>query len=82
VNLKLTEDERDALRELVYSPGWEPLLKVVEQFVATQERKLVSYNLKEGPEGLVHARAALNGADMLRADLNNLKKLFKVTGEN
>lgn len=74
----LNMDDQEALEELLMSHGWGPLLKVVDVLVREQEQNVMRYNLKDGPDGLVIAKAQTEGAYTMKRRLNELKdEVFK-----
>jgi predicted kinase len=64
---KLTQDEREALAELLHSDGFPALLKELDALVADMERRVVAYNMD--PPGadreLVLAKCRAEGARRL-----------------
>lgn len=75
--IKLDRDDTDALLELMVGHGWKPLLAAVENLVNDEEQRLLKYNLEDGAEKLVHAKARVEGARRLASNLRDLKEVLK-----
>lgn len=60
--MKLDLDEKESLVSIMQSPGWEALEKLMLAAYKKQEYAVMTYNLSEGPEKLVHAKARAEGA--------------------
>ena len=69
MNLKLTQEEREEIALLSDAPAWEALQKVIEAVAQDIEGRLLTYTLLEGAEGLVHAKARVEGARQLQLKL-------------
>lgn len=74
---KLTIDEKEFLHDLVNSPGWPVLLKKVDWLASNIESAVLRYNLDDGPEKLVHAKARAEGSRQLLVAIQGIKKEFK-----
>ena len=74
MKFKLSQDEREALIDVLKSDGWSPLLKCIEQLVQRQEELLLSYDLGNGADRLIHEKARVEGARRVQADIQQIKK--------
>lgn len=70
----LNEDETELYDDLIRHQGWKPLMKVVEVLRRDLDNRVLTYNLSEGPEGLVYAKARAEGAKMLEQKIQDLTK--------
>jgi hypothetical protein len=76
--LKLGIDEQELAKDALDSDSWPVILKLIEDMAKRFESKVMSYNLSEGPDGLVIEKARAEGARALFTDVKTLKaKLFK-----
>lgn len=76
--IKLTVDEIESLDALFESGGWNSLCKVVEQLTKDFDNRVLSYNLEEGPQGLMIAKARAEGASTLYKRFIEVKgKMYK-----
>ena len=73
----LNLDERDAVHDLLDHAGWRPLLKLVEGFVREQEAKLLSLNVADGENKIVHQKLRAEGAKQVSKDLATLPQYIK-----
>ena len=73
----LSIDERESLADLLQSPGWKPLLKVVGKLVDEHEQSVIKRNIDEGVDKLVHAKLRAEGARKLGSDIEQIKEKFK-----
>lgn len=78
--MKLTLDERELLQEILLSPGWSIVLKVVSGFTDDIDKRVLTYNLKDGAQGLVEEKARSEGAQQLRRAINGIKEEHKKKG--
>lgn len=60
--MKLTMDEKESLAGMMQSLGWEAFEKLMLEAYKKQEYAVMAYNLADGPEKLVHAKARAEGA--------------------
>lgn len=60
--MNLTQDEKEDLFILMSSPGWATLKKVMLAQKERFEKRVLSYSLTDGPEGLVIEKARAEGA--------------------
>lgn len=60
--MKLNQEEKDELLALMTSSGWDVLVKVLENLKSRPAKRVLSYNLSDGPEGLVIEKARSEGA--------------------
>lgn len=60
--MKLNQEEKDELLALFTSAGWEVMVKVLRHQEQRQRDRVMSYNLNDGPEGLVIEKARAEGA--------------------
>lgn len=67
--MKLSQDQHDELVSLFQSPAWEALRLVMADKRSAQDSKVLSYNLSDGPDGLVIAKARSEGAKQLERDI-------------
>lgn len=74
---KLNIDDQEALEELLTSHGWEPLLKVIALLAHDQEQNVIRYDLNQGPEGLVIAKARAEGANLMKLRIKEIKDEVK-----
>jgi hypothetical protein len=74
--MKLTPEERELLVEVLLSQGWTSLLRAIDIEVGRLEQLLVKYDLSEGAEKLVHAKARVEGAHKLRYAINQMKSRY------
>lgn len=77
MKLKLSFDESDALRSTLESEGWKSFMRALDFLVASMEGKVLSYNLGDGAEKLVHEKARVEGAHQLRRAIIELKESQK-----
>jgi hypothetical protein len=70
----LNEDEFELYDDLIRHPGWRPLMKVVSLLRSDFDNSVLTYNLEEGPERLVYAKARSEGAKMLEQKIRDLTK--------
>jgi hypothetical protein len=75
--MKLTLDELELLHELVNSPGWSVLLKKVDRLASNIDSRVLSYNLDDGAEKLVQAKARSEGSRQLQLAIIGIKNDFK-----
>lgn len=75
--MKLTLEEYELLTSIIDTDAWPVLLKVVGIHVSDIDSRVLSYNLEEGPEGLVIAKARSEGAKLLQQRINELKSKMK-----
>lgn len=75
--MKLTVDEKEALQALVDSSSWIALCKLVEQLTKDFDNRVLSYNLEEGPQGLMIAKARAEGATTLYRRITEVKGKMK-----
>ncbi len=73
----LSIEEREALVDLLQSPGWKPLLKAIEVLVVDQEQAVLKRNIDEGVDKLVHSKLRAEGARKLAHDINQIKEVYK-----
>jgi hypothetical protein len=78
--MKLTIEEKELLQELLLSPGWPVVLKVVSGFTEDIDKRVLTYNLKDGAQGLVEEKARSEGAHRLRVAIENIKSNAKKQG--
>jgi len=67
--MKLTTEEREELANLMQSSGWPALVKVLEGYAQNHKDAVMKYNLTDGPEGLVIAKARAEGAVKIVRDI-------------
>jgi len=60
--MRLNQEEKDELLALFTSSGWEVLVKAMRFQEKRQLDRVMAYNLKDGPEGLVIEKARAEGA--------------------
>ncbi len=71
---KLNADELDLLKELTdHSEKWRALLRAMDVALQNMANDVLDYNLSKGPEGLVLAKARLEGARDLKQAIESLK---------
>lgn len=78
--IKLNEDERDLVAELVSGQGWPLLLDIIGSLVENKGSQLLRYNGREG-EGvseLARLHQQYKGADSLLTEIRNLKTSLKL----
>lgn len=75
--MKLNVDEVEFLHDLVNSNGWPVLLKKVDALAAHIDSRVLSYNLEDGADRLVQAKARAEGARALQRAIIEIKKEFK-----
>lgn len=75
--MKLTIDEKEFLHDLVNSSGWSVLLKRIEQMATNIDSAVLRYNLSDGTDKLVHAKARSEGSRQLQLAIMNIKQEFK-----
>jgi len=78
---KLSHDENEELAIVLRSHGWSPLLKLIDQLCGDQDKRVLTYNLSEGAEGLIIAKARTEGARLLQQRIVELKNQFTKQGE-
>lgn len=75
--MKLNEEEREQLEELLEGYGWPVLLKSIEELVSRRAQKILRYNTSEGTDGLVRVKNQYDGASQLLLDIRNIKKIAR-----
>jgi hypothetical protein len=70
---RLSQDDKDDLLEILQGHGWPILLTLIEDLCSDIDKKVLSYNLTEGPERLVHEKARSEGARKLQQLITQLK---------
>jgi len=75
--MKLSDDHKYSLYELLLSDGYHPLLHVLEEHVRDMEDATNKYNLKDGVQGLVETKARAEGARRLAHNLTKFLEEFK-----
>lgn len=60
--MKLSLDEKENLQQLFTHSGWKPFLTLLESALKRQQESVLKYNLDDGPEKLVIAKARAEGA--------------------
>lgn len=71
--MKLKVEEKENLDLLLDTPGWNVLCKVMQQLAKDFEIRVMSYNLEEGPQGLMIAKARAEGASTLYKRIIDVK---------
>lgn len=74
---KLSIDEKEQLGDFLTSPAWPALLKLIENIVENQSSKTLTYNLDNGPNGLVIEKARFEGAQRLFTAIQTIKSKHK-----
>lgn len=75
--MKLTVEEKENLEVMLDSPGWAAVCKVLEQLTSDFDKRVLSYNLNEGPQGLMIAKAQAEGASTLYRRFTEVKGKMK-----
>lgn len=75
--MKLSLDEHEQINALTDSVTWNTLLKIVSVLVKDADNRVLSYNLKDGPDGLMIAKARSEGANSLFLRITELKSKMK-----
>lgn len=78
--MKITLEEKELLQELLLSRGWPILLKYVSGLAEDIDKRVLTYNLKDGAQGLVEEKARSEGAHQLRRAIENIKSNAKKQG--
>jgi len=60
--MKLSLDQQEELRQVFTHSGWKPFVTLMESALKRQQETVLKYNLDEGPEKLVIAKARAEGA--------------------
>jgi len=74
--MALDLDEKELLLAVLDSPNWPVILKQVSVCLKTIEKRVLDYNLDDGPEGLVIAKARAEGAKQIFQDISAFKNAF------
>lgn len=74
--VKLNEDEREALSQLLSDYGWSTLVHVLEQLVRRRGDDVLTI---EDPVRLIRAKNEYTGSLSLLSDVKNLKAILKLT---
>jgi hypothetical protein len=64
-NKLFTYEEELALTEILLSDSWSLITKLVEFLAGSQSESVLKYNLDDGPDGLIIAKARHEGAQAL-----------------
>lgn len=76
--MKMTQDEKEELQMMFMHSGWSVFERLLEEIQKKVEYSVLTYNLKDGPEELVHAKARAEGsAQTIRAIRQNKIKFVK-----
>ena len=60
--MKLALDQEEELTQLLAHSGWKPFVTLMETALKRQQEVVLNYNLEEGTEKLVLAKARAEGA--------------------
>ncbi len=71
--MKLSLEQREALEAVTDTDGYTTYLNLIGILVTDIDNRVLSYNLSEGPEGLVIAKAQSEGARTLYKRIMELK---------
>ena len=74
--MKLSPDENDDLENLLLSGGWLVFVKILNELTCDQEKRVLTYDLGTGLEGLGHAKARAEGARKLMHSIQQLKTVY------
>ncbi len=75
--MKLSQDYKEQIREIIEAEQWPAVMALIEMQVAKQERAVVDCDLNKGPRMLFEQRARLEGARAVRVALAGVKDAFK-----
>lgn len=76
--MKMTQEEKEELQMMFMHSGWPIFERMLEEIQRKVEYAVLTYNLKDGPEELVHAKARAEGsAQTMRAIRQNKTKFVK-----
>lgn len=76
--VKLNQEEREEVKDFIGGHGWPALLIEIENLVTQVEKNVLTYNLKEGLQGLGDVKARAEGARQLLTAIKNMKASYKV----
>ena len=71
VTFGLTPEEREDLALLTDSAQWIVAMKLLQAILKVNDEKVLTYNLLDGAEKLVHEKARSEGAHRLARDFEN-----------
>jgi hypothetical protein len=74
MDVKWSLDEQDVLNEVLFSDGYQVIKKLLQAIAADKVKRLMSYDLARGSEGLVHEKARAEGAQKVITDLEAYKQ--------
>jgi hypothetical protein len=78
---RLSLDEREFIQELLNSDGYPVLNSLIDELCDNIDKKVLSYDLNQGPEGLVIAKARSEGSRILQRELLALGQQLKQKGD-
>jgi hypothetical protein len=58
----LNQEQREEIASLVDSANWESLKLLIAMLLEGHERRVLTYPLKQGADGLLHEKARAEGA--------------------
>jgi hypothetical protein len=77
--VKLKEEERESLNEVLGSHGWLTLVHVLDQLVRRRGEDVLTIN--DDPERLLKAKSEYDGARSLVSDVKRLKEILRLNPE-
>lgn len=79
--IKLTQDQREDLAELLDSPAWDAVLALCQMSIDNHESRVLTADLKVSDREIVLLKARLEGARDMQRSIHNAKSLIGIKKE-